>query len=247
MLVDERRVEFEVDGEILVGRAVLASPDQKPSLLLLHGAGKSSKDRSSFLTDKLAQEYGISSFSFDFSGHGESSGDLQDSSLNKRLNEARGAIRASNMSQPFGVCGFSMGGHVALELLAYYPINALFLFYPAVYAEKAVQKRFGAGEFSRIIREPESWRHAKVWKSLQEFRGNFVLVTGEHDEVIPPDVTAKLWASAEQAEFRHHIVVEDAPHLLLPCVSESERLLREICSIIKSSGGNIKHQASSAP
>jgi len=233
VLVTQRPLEFEAGSERLVGRLVLAGePAASPSLLFLHGAGKACKERSLFLAEALATDYGLSSFTFDFSGHGQSSGELGGSSLKKRRDEALAAITASGMSGDVTVLAFSMGGHIALELLPLRPIHGLVLFYPAVYSTAAFNLEFGGGSFTETIRQPKSWKDAAVWTYLKEFKGNFFLVTGENDAVIPPQIPALLWENTGGANRRHHLVVKDAPHLLLPHIRENKKLFAEVCRTI---------------
>src|SRR2546425_11226766 len=103
-----KKVQFAVGGEALAGNIISGSELDEPRLLLVHGAGQATKERARPLALKLA-EYNISSFGFDFSGHGESTGKLEESSLYKRTTEAKEACRFLTSEEPLTVCGFSMG------------------------------------------------------------------------------------------------------------------------------------------
>src|SRR6266516_266371 len=87
-----RPFSLEADGE------VLACCDHMPPAplgraLLLHGAGKSNQRRYvPFVTDLV--RYGLRVCTFDFSGHGLSSGVLAELSLQRRLRQARAVLRA---------------------------------------------------------------------------------------------------------------------------------------------------------
>lgn len=66
-------------------RAEITLPEKggKPVVLALHGAGKAVRGRIRYLADFLAS-CGYGTVRFDFSGHGESSGQLEEASLDRR-------------------------------------------------------------------------------------------------------------------------------------------------------------------
>jgi len=229
----DQDVKFQAGDEWLSGRLVLADGSaSKPQILFLHGAGKATKERCLPLASRLATEYGLSSFAFDFSGHGTSTGTLENSSLKKRVDEAIAALDYAGVTEQISLCAFSMGGHVALELVKLRRVRSLVLFYPAVYAREAVDIRFGDPRFSTILRSDKSWESSDVFAVLNQFEGSVLIVAGEKDQVIPPEVLKLLYANATRAKHRQYMVIPDAPHLLLPTVLSNEKLYSEICRII---------------
>lgn len=233
MLIQQEEVQFPAGKEVLSGRFVISdASDETPHLLFLHGAGRASKERSLPLALQLAEDYGISSFTFDFSGHGASTGSLSSSSLKKRVEEASVALSYAKFAEPISLCGFSMGGHVALELLKQKAVRALILFYPAVYAAEAVAIPFGDPKFSFTIRRPRSWESADIFGVLNQFKGNLLIVAGEKDEVIPKDVFQLLIQNSSQAANSRLIIVPQAPHLLLPVLYKTDGLFKEVCAAI---------------
>jgi pimeloyl-ACP methyl ester carboxylesterase len=222
------KVEFQVGGEKLVGQIIGGDP----SILILHGAGTADKDRLRPIAEQLA-ENDIGSFSFDFSGHGESSGQLAESSLKKRVEQAEAALKYIT-KKPFSVVGSSMGGQIALELLKTHPdIQSLILFYPGIYTAEAFDAPF-TDEFSKIIRQHESWRQNDVLGRLQTFPGNLLLVVADHDQVIPPAVFDIIEDSAKSAKSVERITVPNAEHVLLPTLTQNRLLYaRVIDTIVK--------------
>ncbi len=212
--------EFTVGSENLVGQ--FAGPE-KPTVLFIHGAGTSNRQRFLPFAEKLA-ESGISSFLFDFSGHGESTGQMTNSSLKKRVEEAEAATQFLDTSKPITLVAASMGGHIALELIRNHPeIKNLILFCPAVYSEVAFEILF-TEEFSKVIREPESWRNGP-WENLKNFEGKVLLMAGERDEVIPIGVIELIQENAKNIET---VIIPGASHLLLLDLLSSESLLNEM-------------------
>lgn len=225
-------VTFQVDTETLSGRFIRGGDtglNSKPSVLFLHGAGKATKERALPLALQFADE-GITSFAFDFSGHGESTGTLANSSLQKRLREAEAAVSFAGFRGGYAICAFSMAGHIALEMLERNPIGTLLLFYPAVYSSDAFPLCFGDPSFTRTIREDGSWKQSRAFELLESFTGNLLIVVGAQDEVIPSDVIKQLDVCSRRAAKKKIVTIENAPHLLLPTLLNSSQLFKEICA-----------------
>ena len=228
-----RDVQFTSGKEQLAGR-LFSSPTStsQTGVLFLHGAGQATKERAEPIVEKIYETGGLSSFTFDFSGHGKSSGTLESSSLQKRVSEARAALTACGFQQPISVCASSMGGHVALELLKYVNIQSLLLFYPAVYTKDAVDLPFGDPLFSSIIRGEKSWENSNVFNYLHDFTGNLLVVAGQKDNVIPREVIDLIMSNANLTNPKRLIVIEDAPHLLLSTLYERPSVFEDICNTI---------------
>jgi uncharacterized protein len=205
--------EFRVshDGTELAGD-VLAGPEP-PRLLVLHGAGQSCRARFRQLREHFLAQ-GIGSVAFDCIGHGETGGDLKQSSLRSRTEQACAVLEAVGMRQPFSILAGSMGGYTAVALLRRYAIANLLLVVPAMYAAEAYAVPFNGG-FTEIIRRPGSWASSDAWALLARFTGRLLLVAGEHDAVIPPDVIRRIYESAAQAQERILYVAPGVSHMAL--------------------------------
>jgi len=178
---------------------------------------------------RLVSEYRLPCFTFDFSGHGSSTGKLESSSLSKRVKEAQAALHASGLHEPINICAFSMSGHVALELIATIKTRALVLFYPAVYPSEAFDIPFGRPEFTNTIRQAGAWKSSKAFDQLRSFDGTLLVIVGQMDEVIPSGLADKIISSAEMARRKRLIVIDGAPHLLLPMLLSDDEMFEDIC------------------
>jgi uncharacterized protein len=203
------RIPF--DGHKLVGDVLTG--EEPPRLLVLHGGGRSSRERFRLLREYLFT-HGVGSVAFDCIGHGETGGDLTQSSLQRRTAQACAVIDAMNLPQPFSILAASMGGYTAVTLLPRYTIATLILLGPAMYAAEAYTVPFNAG-FTEIIRRPQSWESSDAWVLLSRFTGRLLLVAGEHDTVIPPGVIRNIYAAARNATERRLFVAAGASHLIL--------------------------------
>ncbi|ANS64762.1 hypothetical protein SLINC_2538 [Streptomyces lincolnensis] len=184
--------------------------------VLLHGAGTSGKDRLFPLLAEFVNR-GCHALAFDFSGHGDSTGALRESSLRRRFEQAVAVIDAHVPADgPLVLVGFSMSGHTVADLVRHYDdrVVALGLCAPAVYASEAWDVPFGTGQgrFSEIIRTPDSWRTAPALDALRTYEGRSVLVVPGSDTVIPSTVTEAvqdaLTARAQYTRFE----LPDADH-----------------------------------
>ncbi|WP_232840443.1 alpha/beta fold hydrolase [Streptomyces sp. Go-475] len=197
----------DVDGERLSGLIGGGEP-ARATVVLLHGAGNGSKERLVPWLEEFAA-HGCRSLAFDFSGHGESTGVLRESSLRRRFEQAVSVIDAhARVDGPLVLVGFSMGGQTVADLVRHYGdrVAALGLCAPAVYAAEAWDVPFGDGDgrFSEIIRRPGSWRAAPALEVLRAYEGRAVLAVPGADAVIPPAVTEAVSAAlARRAQFTH--------------------------------------------
>jgi len=226
------KISFTVDGESLAGETILADSNALPQILILHGAGQATKERAKPLAQRIISETGQGVFTFDFSGHGESSGELVQSSLQKRVNEANATWQFLAPDKPITIFGLSMGGHIALEMLKHHVVENLVLFYPGLYTREAFDLPFDE-RFSNTIRKENSWQDAAVLEDLKSFRGNLLIIWGENDAVVPRGVVDLLYETAENAKSRELFVISGAEHLLLPQLYANDQLMNEAVNKIK--------------
>ncbi len=206
-------IHFRVGRENIVGRILGIDHHKKPDTVFFHGAGKSTKERAKQFFDESLFEVIPNIVTFDFSGHGESSGMLKKSSLKQRVSEARTAIELYTTKEKLTICGSSMGGYVALKMLASYDIKNLILFAPAIYDEKAFEVPFDQG-FTEILQGPESWKNSDVLADLEKFTGNLLLFIGSDDEVIPDGMVNLIAVHSSNAARKEIVRFGNCPHAL---------------------------------
>ncbi|MEV5428973.1 alpha/beta fold hydrolase [Streptomyces sp. NPDC052701] len=186
--------------------------------VVLHGAGNGNGARLRPLVLEFAA-HGCHALAFDFSGHGESTGALRESSLRRRFEQAVSVIDAHAPADgPLVLVGFSMSGQTVADLVRHYGdrVAALGLCAPAVYAAEAWDVPFGDGDgrFSAIIRRPGSWRASPALDALRAYEGRAVLAVPGTDAVVPPAVTEAVQdALAARAQFTR-LELPDAGHRL---------------------------------
>lgn len=222
----------EFDGERI--SCAVAEPDgviPSVTVVLLHGAGIGDKARLAELAEDFRSR-GHRVLALDFSGHGASSGDLAELSLERRFRQAREAVDAYvPPGQSLVLTGFSMSGQTVADLAAHYGsrVAGIGLCAPAVYADAAWSEPFGAepgapgtppgapvSRFTEILRTPDSWRGSRALDVFQALRTRVVLAVPEVDEIIPYAVTeavTQALAAGNESRFTR-LAFEGAHHRL---------------------------------
>jgi pimeloyl-ACP methyl ester carboxylesterase len=220
MKIQDFEVQFQKD--ILAAREFMP---QNPigDVLIMHGAGESSQERSRALAEGLMHE-GYRVVTFDFTSHGHSTGKLEDLSLEKRQQEAEAIIKYYRLQDRLMVIGFSMSGQTAIDLIGSVPLETLVLFVPAIYDKQARKAAFGSeSEFTRLIRRPDSWQDSDAWVKVETFKGNCLIFQGEFDQVIPEKIPVTIYKHANKTQKRLHVKILGAGHALAKWIIEEPK------------------------
>lgn len=180
--------------------------------VLLHGAGRADQQALQPLAEYL-QNWGMDAVSFDYSGHGESSGRAL-SSVNRKTQQAAQVLaRYRSGFRRLHLFAFSMSGQIAVNLLGQFPETAsLSLFSPALYTTEAFDMPFDR-RFTEVISRPESWRKTNAHAILPHFSGTIALIRPQSDTVIPEGVF-EIYRRCPPPERFTEIVLDGAPHTL---------------------------------
>ena len=200
----------KVGAEVLSVR-IFGNTQNKPGFVFLHGAGESDGDRIKSISDHLTSK--ISILTFDFSGHGKSSGKIENSSLQKRVNEASSVIKKYADLKNLTLCGSSMGGYIAIKLIESLPVKNLILFCPAVYDKNVFSTEFNHN-FSSAIRALNSWYNSDAFDILKQYNDKLLIFVGEKDEVIPAELIKRLNDAAQKTSKREIIVLPNCDHAI---------------------------------
>ncbi len=218
---------FKVKDENIAGMILSKKENiDLPKFVYLHGAGIGQKERVNSISLPILNS-GINILAFDFSGHGESTGELKKSSLQKRVNEAKEIIDHFASKEPLTICGSSMGGYVSIKLLEHFKIDTLILFCPALYDKNAYSVRFDEG-FTEILRSPESWKNTDVLSLLENFTGKLLIIIGEKDEVIPKGVIDLINNHTPNAKKKEIYIIPNCPHRMIDWLKDKEAELNHL-------------------
>lgn len=190
-------------------------------LLILHGAGRSSKNLSLPLAVLLAKR-NIASRLLDFSGYGQST-HRGLPSLSKRVSEAKQVIR--HFQEPIDtICAFSMSGYIALHLLQSLHVRNLIFFAPALYDKDAFNAPF-CTSFTRIIQKKQSWLKSDGKSLLSDFHGRIQIFFGEKDNVVPYSVIDLYMRYASHAQKKQVVRLPNVGHRIARAMNGNKKLL----------------------
>lgn len=205
MKIDDVRIH--VGRETLAATRVLAAPGHTPSVISFHGTGViGHRGRVRYLLDELASR-GVSSACFDFSGHGQSTGQMATATIASRLGEAFAAATLLCPPAPRAIIGTSMGAHLAAVLLPRLHPHSLILFCPKAYSPDT---------------EELSTEDSPAFDALRPFGGRMVIVVGREDAPISETLVERYAASAPHAETKI-LRLDGCGHGVHPWLAEHER------------------------
>ena len=128
--------------------------NDKKIIILCHG-GNSSKDAYTYVDfEKRIQDINISSFRFDFTGHGESEGNSEDFTIQRGVEDILSAIDFLNSKgfQEFAILGSSRGGTCALRAgLKTSKVKCLVLICPGSSFEDYSERKMIAKDFQNPL------------------------------------------------------------------------------------------------
>ena len=110
----------------------------------------------------------------------------------------------------------SFGGYHAALVSEQRNVKSLMLVAPAIYKDGWWNITPESIEETRrnIYREIDNIDSTKVFKSLEKYGGNLLIIEHEHDEIIPKHITHAYYDHTVHAIKRKLKVIKDAPHAL---------------------------------
>lgn len=225
-----REFDFHAGEETLRGTIDTPMENTLPRVLSLHGAGPSNRARMTYLAEHLARQ-GFGTLRFDFSGWGDSSGQLEKSSLSKRFEEASTVASRLDASSSTILIGTSMGGHVAARLSNIINPSHLILFCPAAYAAEAEEVTFGP-HFSEILRRPRSYANSLAYDAISRHEGRVLILIGTEDEIIPQEVIDLYLNACKSAKSIRYEILSGVPHQIHGWAANNPDVRKHILSLL---------------
>ena len=214
-----KEVRIKSEGEEMEGTLFLpASLSQPvPGVIFLHGLTSSQKrylDMARALTD-----VGIAALAFTMRGHG--SKNLDSISAEGGHADALAAydFLASQEhidTSRIGLCGSSFGSMLAALISTERHVSSLLLRAPAVYTAEMMQMPYSKidKEQKTIFRQIGDVASSPSVKALEGFRGSILVVSSEHDDIIPARVPQAYYDHAVRAKYRQIEEMKGATHTL---------------------------------
>lgn len=196
---------------------VYEGSDKGAVLLSLIGrTSKRTKQRYYDFLPRLANELGITTVIFDYTGHGDSPFDIEDLSPAQHFLEVVKVfdwIKQNYPNRQVFVIGSSYGGFLATQLTKYRHFDGLVLRAPAIYkpSDFYTLKRNEDREATQSFRrDKEALATHPLLARASKFEGKVLLVVHENDEQIPRETT-DAYANAFKPEV---ILVKGVSHSL---------------------------------
>jgi esterase/lipase len=198
--------------------------EERPAALLIHG-WTSGQNRMFDLAEMLSTRSGITSLTFDLSGHGKSEGGIGMLSRKEFLDDVIAAydVLASQSdvnTSKIGVVGSSFGGYLAALLTEQRNVSWVVMRVPADYPNEGFEEaKIPTAEDERSATyqwrsAQRDWNTTSALRAIHNFRGKVLLVESGNDDIVPHQ-TVQNYADAvvEKRDLRYE-VMQDAPHSL---------------------------------
>lgn len=188
MFIEKRNFK---NSKSLTLSAVFEGEDRNASVVIMCHGYESSKD--SPLTQKAFSkkliERGVSVYRFDFTGHGESEGSLNDITPLQGLDDLNSAVTNLN-KKDFALYGSSFGGYVALLYASENSVLALALKAPV--SDYSDPKSPFALSHPRFVEEV---KEINIYKRIKNLKCPVLIVHGDKDDVVALAQSKKLYES----------------------------------------------------
>ncbi len=205
-----------------------AKKENSSDVIFIHGGGLRGRLGWKKVREEFAMK-GISSYAFDFVGHGETGGDITTTNLAGRVDQLVQIVKQISPDRGVTLVASSMGGYIALASLARIKVTTLILVAPAVYAKEAFLVPFGP-LFSSILRKQNSWMTTDAWEYIASFTGNLLIIQAEKDQIIPEGVVEGIYTHATSAYRRGIVLCKEATHPLTDWLGVHQKDLTAVVS-----------------
>lgn len=187
-----------------------------PVFILCHGHGSHKNSKTFVSLKEKLEKQGISTFCFDFSGHGESEGKLEDITCTKAIDDISRAVRFLQKEgyPKIGLVGSSFGAFASIVVAAQTPeIFALAMKSPAldysnwkgrmirtygknwererrvVFTTSSVQCMLDSEHLDAFVKDASQYNLFAISKNIKI---PVSIVHGGNDEVAPPELSKKI-------------------------------------------------------
>lgn len=221
-----------------------------PSILILHAlTGKKENRTINFLAKKIP-DYGYNTIQFDFSGHGESEGRLEEATVTKQLEDIKSVLSQINQINTDKIILIGNSFSV-ITALAFAENNnsiagLILISSRANYLEytnklEKVEDKYRLFE-DHLIDESfiEDYKKYNPLKNIKLFKNSILIIHGENDGIIPKE-DAELFYSLSVSNKKDLFIVPNAEHRYLE-IEQKENILSKVIKFLNKNFKLKNHQ-----
>ncbi|HTX86793.1 MAG TPA: alpha/beta fold hydrolase [Candidatus Nanoarchaeia archaeon] len=172
------------------------------------------------IAEKLS-EAGIAALTVNFRGHGTSAGNFASLTIGDAFSDGIKAydffVRQKIIDkQKIGICGSSLGSAIAAMVSSQKNVCSLVLRVPATYTDEMMQLTYEEimADEKNIFQKISNPGKTQSIQSLKEFTGSLLIITSEHDYVIPAIIPKSYITGAKRAIKKELYKIKGATHNL---------------------------------
>lgn len=207
------------------------SQKEKPIIILCHGFSTSKEGRTYVRLEEILNSKGVSTFRFDFFGHGESEGKFEEITTLEAVDDIQNAVKFIKESgyKRIGLVGSSFGGMASM--IAASKSNALYVLalkspvsdYTALihsrvdeqdiknWKEKGIIEVTGVDNEARKLKYSfyEEVEKVKAYEAARNIKIPTLIVHGDEDETVPIEQSKKTVSLIQNCRLE---IIEGADH-----------------------------------
>lgn len=190
--------------------AIFEGKDKKaPVVVICHGYASSKDSESQLdLRPKLLKA-GLSVFTFDFTGSGESRGSIEDLTPNTGIDDLKSAV--ANLGKvEFALFGSSFGGYVALRYAIANPLLAVALKGSVSDWSSVKSENIDANKMKRFLAEVQ---RVNLYSEAKNITSPVLITHGDKDDVVPLNQSRDLLKNLGSKNKKLKII-KGAPHIM---------------------------------
>lgn len=210
--------------------------NNNPKILILHAlTGKKENKTINFLAKKLS-ESGYKTIQFDFSGHGESEGNLEEATVSKQIEDIKSVISQLKIKDLI-IIGNSFSVITALAFSKESDVKGLILLSGRAKYLKYIKNLERMDNKYRLIDDVfieesflEDYKKYDPLKNISKLDIPILIIHGGNDEVIPKE-EAKLLYDACKSQKKELRIINGADHRYSE-IKHKEEILKDITSFL---------------
>ncbi len=212
-IMTQEKFQIQLEDRIINGVLHLCET-RAPAVITCHGLFSSKQsDKFLHIAEAFSRE-GFAVVRFDFGGCGESTGDIADTTVTRRLQELEAVMRHlsghAKLSGRYGILGSSLGGYVGLLYAARHPVAAL-----SVWATPcdliSISKNIPREDLRKLKRNFSPMPARIICTAAVSGMQSVQVIQGREDEIVP-------W---RHAELIHQALHDPRELLFLPGADHS--------------------------